>query len=361
MKQKLLFYTFSFFILLSLAMTSCSKDDDDEPMPSRSNAPFQIIVVFAPGQLGDKGYADDVIAGLNSLDDFDNNLGGDSLDVRFIAPRNLEDVRKWVASGSATDTYTKENYERRLLVLTEPYMVKLLPNIKDELKPTDELLIMKLEEDDIAQIAQLYSLGNHVHGLNIPASASARKFCQYIRRWVQNSNIPESQMIQIPVYRLYENTAYPYRDGMMEAIQQEMGGRVEFVSYGLSSMEDIGLFMQGSTQTMVEAAFEAAQSAQLSAESAGCPCVFVDLGAGNTGWDYYLLSQAYSLGSLWTLMLDAQEARRLNRFYISRHFGKALEDWVWDWMSKPVGTMEPQVTLDDAFYYKDNIFEIENP
>ena len=97
---------------------------------------------------------------------------------------------------------------------------------------------------------------------------------------------------------MYDNAEYPYRDEMMEAIQQEMGDDVEFVQIGLSSQVGEGIYMEGSTHTIVEAAFEAAQIAQFSAESSGCPFVIVDLGAGNTGWDYYLLSQSYSITPL---------------------------------------------------------------
>ena len=344
-------------LLTVMLVVACNKEDDNVPQSvSRQDAPFLITVMFAPGQLGDKGFADNLMEGVNALDDLDNLWGGDSLEVRFIAPRNLEDAQRWIKTSA--DSYSTQGYERRLLVLTEPYMVDMLSLVKDVLQPTDEVLMLKMDEEDIAQIAQQYSLGNHVHGLNISASAPTRKFCQYIHQWIKQTEIPESRLIQIPVYRLYENTAYPYRDGMMEAIQQEMGDAVEFVHIGLSSIEDIGIIMEGSTNTIVEAAFEAAQIAQFSAELSGCPFVLVDLGAGNTGWDYYLLSQAYSSSPLRTLMLDAQQASRLDRFYISRDFGMAFMEWVQEWMSKPAGTMAPQVTHHDEFYYKDNIFDI---
>lgn len=345
-------------LLTVMLVVACSKEDDNEPQPApRQDAPFLITVLFAPGQLGDKGYADNLMEGVNALDDLDNLWGGDSLEVRFIATRNLEDAQRWINTSS--DSYSTQGYERRLLVLTEPYMVDMLSLVKDVLRPTDEVLMLKMDEEDIAQIAQQYSLGNQIHGLNISASASTRKFCQYIHHWMENSQVPVPQLIQIPVYRLYENEAYPYRDEMMETIQQEMGDKVEFVHIGLSSIEGIGIIMDGSTNTIVGAAYEAAQIAQYSAEMSGCPFVLVDLGAGNTGWDYYLLSMAFTSSPLTTLMLDAQHASQLERFYISRDFGSALYDWVKEWMSKPVGTMVPQVTHYDEFYYRDNIYDLQ--
>lgn len=351
--------------LTVLLVIACSKEDggelqpsDNEPQPvAKQGAPFQIVVLFAPGQLGDKGYADNVMEGLNTIDDIDDNLGGDSLDIRFVAPRNMEDVRKHFSS---IDLYSSDDYERRLLVLTEPYMDYWLSYIRDELKPTDEVLMLKMNEEDIAQVAQQYSLGSRIHGLNISVAEPARRFCQYIHRWIEDTESPVPRVIQIPVFRLYENTAYPYRDGMMEAIQEEMGDVVQFVHIGLSSLADAGIYMEGSTQTMVEAAYEAAQIAQDVAESSGCPFVLVDLGAGNTGWDYYLLSQAFTgSGPLRTLMLDAQMVSRLNRNFISREFGTAFHEWVTDWMMRPVGAMDAQVTHEDEYYYRDNIYELE--
>lgn len=348
-------------LLLALTLaTACSKDEENESLPTppetEKKVPFLVNVMFAPGQLGDKGYADNVMEGVNALDALDDLLGGDSLDVHFIAPRNLEDAQRWMnTSGTA---YSSQNYKRRLLVLTEPYMTDLFNLIKDVLQPTDEVLILKMEKDDIAQVAQQFSLGNRVHGLNISASAPTRRFCQYIRHWIEHSEFPVPPFIQVPVYRLYEEVAYPYRDGMMEAIQQEMGDRIQFVHIGLSSLEDIGIVMDGSSQSMVEAAYEAAQIAQVSVQSSGCPFVLVDLGAGNAGWDYYLLSQAYSSSPLRTLILDAQQATRLDRFFINRKFGTALKEWVQDWMSKPAGAMVPQVTHSGDDYYTDNIYAI---
>ena len=342
-------------LLAVLLVAACSKNEDSDPQPDPSQtvkkAPLLMNVMFAPGQLGDKGYADNVMEGVNAL------WGNDSLEVRFIAPRNLEDAQRWIKTSATS--YSTEGYERRLLVLTEPYMTDLFNLVKDVLLPTDEVLILKMDEADINETARQFSLGSRVHGLNIPVTKPVRRFCQYIRHWAENSEVPVPPSVQIPVYRLFEDNAYPYRDGMMETIQQEMGDRVEFVHIGLGSLEDVGISMNGSSQSMVESAFEAAQIAQLSAESSGCPFVLVDLGAGNAGWDYYLLSQAYTASPLRTLILDAQRASRLDRFYISRHFGKALREWVREWMRKPAGAMPPQVTHDDALYYEDNIFSLD--
>jgi hypothetical protein len=51
---------------LSLCVTSC-KDDDDKSAPAQPKSRVQVTTVFAPGQLGDMGYADRVVEGLSTL------------------------------------------------------------------------------------------------------------------------------------------------------------------------------------------------------------------------------------------------------------------------------------------------------
>ncbi len=350
-----------YLLLLPLLLfLGCKKVDQPQPEPVKG-APIQIMVVFAPGQLGDKGYADNVMEGVNSLERFDQVMGTDSLDVAFISPFNVDDAKgslqEWAAAPA--NPFSGGDYERRLLVLTEPFMVGLLTFVKDKLRPTDEILLLKLEEEDIAQVATQFSLGNRVHGLNISAEEPVRRFCRYIR-WMEEL-FPDSSpgYYNIPVYRLYDNAEYPYRDGMAEAFQDEMGSAADLVQIGLSSQAGEGIYTGVATQTIVEAAFEAANVAQYVAEMSRCPYVLVDLGAGNAGWDYFLLGQKYTTNTLDTLMLDAEDAFGISRFYIRRKFGMAFMYWVYDWMDKAVGGMDAQVTHRDAFYIEDNIYDLD--
>lgn len=361
-------------IMLFAVCTLAGCSDDDEPTPDtqhptpdtqhptpKQGAPIQITVMFAPGQLGDRGYADNVMEGVNELDKWDDKLEKDTLDVRFISPFNVEDarssLRKWVET--TVNPFYQNEYERRLLVLTEPFLVVLLTDIKDLLRPTDEVLLLKLNEDDIAQIAKQFSLGNRVHGLNISASYPTRKFCALMYKYMETASDPRTNYLNIPIFRLYEKTQYPYRDEIAETVEMEMGDATQLTPIALSSMKGAGVYSQDSTLTIVEAAFEAANVTQNSAELTGCPFVIVDLGAGNTGWDYWLLGMRYTHLTLWTLMLDAKNAFGLRRFYINRKFGKALMYWVVEWAFKSVGEMDAQVTHYDDTFIEDNLYAFE--
>ena len=88
--------------LTVLLIAACSKNDDNEPQPEpKTKAPFLVNVMFAPGQLGDKGFADNVMEGVNALDDLDNLWGGDSIEVRFIACWCSQSHTWWICLTSS--------------------------------------------------------------------------------------------------------------------------------------------------------------------------------------------------------------------------------------------------------------------
>lgn len=74
-------------LLTASCLVSCSKDDDEsqsEPVTVRKSAPLQVMVVFAPGQLGDNAYADGVFEGLKLIDVAFEKGDNDTLDVNYI-------------------------------------------------------------------------------------------------------------------------------------------------------------------------------------------------------------------------------------------------------------------------------------
>ena len=75
MKTKICLIT----LLAAVLFVGC-KSDDDEPTPSKPTETthrVQIMTVFAPGQLGDLGYADRVMRGVSTLkkSDSDDEIG----------------------------------------------------------------------------------------------------------------------------------------------------------------------------------------------------------------------------------------------------------------------------------------------
>ena len=349
-------------ILLILLLASCSKESANNELPEQTaGASLQIMAVFAPSQLGDKGFADSVMEGLNAIEAHDDTLGVDSIDVCYISPLDAQDalrsLERW--AGSVARLFSTGEYERRLLILTEPYMADWLKEISGSLRPTDEVLFLKSNEDDIRQISGKYSLGTRAHGLNISASESAGKFSKYILRWMKNNGMTAVNGSEINVFRLYDREEYSYRDDMVETLRRELGDSVVFREVAMVGLKDSAGNVMNTTQDMAESAYDIAFYSGLYCETLGFPYVLVDLGAGNNGWDYYLMSNSWN--GIYTLILDAKKSYRLDRYYIYRNFGLAVNDWVHEWKQEPVGEMDIQITHYDNRYYEDNIFQIEEP
>ena len=118
-----------------LLTASCSKDDDKpQPVnpPVAAGARLQVMMVFAPGQLGDGGYADGLLQGVSALQLPEAMKSWtDTIDVHFISLYSVADTRQALKNWAATAAHPfyESTYERRLLVLTEPYMTAWLADV----------------------------------------------------------------------------------------------------------------------------------------------------------------------------------------------------------------------------------------
>ena len=190
-----------------LIVLSCSKQpaqpqQPEQPAAEATGAPMQVMALFGPGQLGDNGYADSVMSGLYSLKREGTLPDADSLDVRFISADTYTETNNQLASWlkNSSNPFYGKPYKRRLVVITEPYMLEWFDELYAQLGDTDEVLVLKMNEDDVRIAAEDYVLGERIHGLNISAAASARAFCRYMkgfsplplkpRRWSRPSSGP---------------------------------------------------------------------------------------------------------------------------------------------------------------------------
>ena len=350
-------------LLLVAIVAGCSKDEDSPQPESHKSTPFQMMVVFSPGQLGDKGYADGVMNGMSLLNTIEHSQGADSLNVRFIAPNNREEARvslkSWAAD--ANDQFYGGEYQRRLLVLTEPYMISWLADITASLRPVDEVLLMKVNEDDVKAAATQYGLGNRLHGLNISVAASIRKFCRYMEHYISYMNEAGANinLNYVPTYRLYDPATTVYRDSIAETLAEELGNTPKYSTTALSSEAGDGIYNIQYNTSAIELAYSTAAIVSEMSKAVGLSFAIVDLGAANAGWDYYMLGHG-SETNLITLMLDANETKGVSRFYINRQFDMALANWGHDWLHSDVGTMSQQTTLISDFWCVDNIPVINN-
>lgn len=350
-------------VLLGLCWNAMScRDDADEPVPVPAPTPdkgatHQMMVVFAPGQLGDNGYADNIMSGINRLNQTDTDSEEDSLNVGFMATYDMDDLetalKDW-ATTPAVPFYHGE-FQRRLLVLTEPYLAPLLRNTAPLLRPEDEVLLLKVNEEDVETIAEQYGLGSRVHGLNISAATSARNYCALMRSIVENLRKYGEEILldTIAYFRLYDTQKVTYRDSIYETLQEEFGTTSNIITTSVGSQANTDIYSVEQGSSLIEWAFNMANAMQRRYKAGGAAFAFVDLGAGNAGWDYFLLGIS-SLDCYDILMLDVPEALDLGRFRIQRQFGEALLRWSSDWARTPVAEMPLQVTHCNRQYCDDD-------
>jgi hypothetical protein len=328
-------YTKILFLLLALGMMAACSSDNDEPEAVQPVARVQIMTVFAPGQLGDQGYADRVMKGVNTL--MKDDAGLDSVEVNFIASYDVETtcamMADWVGRRASVLDGTPNS--RRLLVLTEPYMVKWIADMKNQLTANDEVLLLKADANDVEAAAQTLGMTGRVHGLNISAASAVRHFEEARKAYYEA--IGENE-IETNMMRLYTDSVVNYRDSICETIM-EMSPDIDYVP-GFHIFDQGGVVYSTEFQ---ETAFQTAYSlcglmSWLAAISESRLFTIVDLGSANSGAEFFLMGSNEDMRVI-MVMLDGESNTALHRFAIIRDFDRALDGWTQQWLRQPLGTM----------------------
>ena len=328
---------------------SCSKKAvlPEEPDVQETGATLQVMALFAPGQLGDNGYADAVMGGLYSLKKEGTLPDASSVDVCFISTdtyrETLNQLSAWLKKTD--NPFYGKTYEHRLVVITEPYMLEWFDDLYSQFRETDEFLVLKVSGEDVRKAAEDYALGEKLHGLNISAAASAQAFCDYMK-----ATRPEEKTL--PFFRLYSEQIVSHRDSLYEVFSRELGGKNSVYLTPLSTEASEGIFSSTYETTALESAFQWANMMQVAFNEELNSFAVVDLGAANTGWDYFLMDAPEK--SFTSLLLDARTMSLASRFIITRDFGKALSQWFVRWAR---GDKMPAMEVHGAWdgYCTDNI------
>lgn len=332
------------FLFFAILLTSCNRNEIIQPQfretGSNTGAPLQIMVVFAPGQLGDRGYADQVMKGIDQLKQFNRTAKSDTLDVEFISnpdfTSTLQSLKEWVTNP--VNPYYGNLYERRLLVLTEPYMMTWMDDtVCTSLRTADEVLVLKTDESDISTAAARYGLGCRLHGLNISAAASVRRF---IRWWNLYSGFYEEPLYpKMNLFRLYDDDIAFHRDSIYEVLSEELPAMGIMLSDSCYFDDNEQFYSTTNPQVLMESGYATAHACMSAFRTNGTDVFsIVDFGSANIGWDYYLIGHNRNL-ELQIMILDAEPVFDLNRFAVVRRFSDAMALWGESWSHSAVGEM----------------------
>lgn len=331
----------TYFILLSLmVLAACHKSDDDivEPDPPQPKAArVEMMTIFAPGQLGDGGYADRVMKGVILLE----NSTADSLDVDFIASYDVPSTQQSIKSWMQSDTTSK--YSRRLLVLTEVFMANWVAEFKDLIPANMEILLLKANSEDVASAAKITGLDSRTYGLNISAASAVRHYLEARQFFFENvdSATPDHSII---VTRLYSDKVTIYRDSIIETLGEDSSINLSGAILDFTDNEG-ELFSSEYQMTAFEYAYSATSMFREISETFNAPAFFgvFDYAAAAKGADIFIMSNNADF-YMKVLMLDAEPNVETLRFCATRHFDTALDKWVTDWLGSIGNTMPSSTT-----------------
>jgi len=338
-------------LIALLLCFACSQEDEVLPQPGtpQPKPKYEIMIVFAPGQLGDKGYADDLMEAINLLTFESEYVKNDSIDVNFISPWSLASIEHslTVWASDAENPFEEGTYARRLLVLTESFMLPVLDHLKHLLRPTDEVLVLKVNDDDVRAAAETYGLGSRLHGLNISVANSMRRYCRFMGQYAQlmkQLTDEDVNLSRLVFHRLYDPHEVTYRDSIYETLTEELPDSTRLIITAVSNLQSEGLYAPESASTVIEAAYVLASLAQATFELTRVTFNIIDLGSGNSGWDYFRMGKSKENTSFHTLVIDGNDLPLASRCYVKRLFGMALISWTATWLANSVGSM-PRTTL----------------
>ncbi len=334
-KSKLLLA--SLLILATGWLTGCSNDDDEKAEEPALRARVQLMTVFAPGQLGDMGYADRVMKGVNTL--MKSEVAGDSLDVNFISSYDVESTKKQIAEW-AEEKASHVNgapYNRRLLVLTENIMVDWLADVKNMLRPSDEVLMLKVNEADVKAAEEKLDMPGRVHGLNISAASSIRKLEETREEYYKLNE--EEYKGGVNIMRLYSEELFNYRDSISQVLIEEKYEQVDSPAVLSVFQNEEEIYNKDKQSFAFQMTYSLCSGLLGFAETIDYKAfAIVDCGAANSGAEFFLIDSNAEKRVV-VLMLDADPNPDLNRFCITRHFDRALSKWTQLWLTKPKGDM----------------------
>ena len=325
---------------MSICLGSCGKDDDDSFMPEpQTGAHKQVMVVFAPDELSGKGYADRLLTAAYQLKDSVSSR--DSLDVDFISSLTLEttatDLEAWAMDS--TNAIYDNVYNRRLLVLAEPFLVPMLANIKQHLRPTDEVLVLKTTDEDLRQADDTLHLdmGNRLHAMSISAAEVTRSWLDY-RRWgLQVTGDEYAYSPKIMLLRSFPDSIYHYCDSIYETLIEEgLTNDSIDMQYLISTPEQLYYTLSALQATLIEISYLIAQGIQVEYSYSGeRKYAIIDLGMGNAAFKYHLMS-SQNVEVIDATMVNGDEQLGINCLY-----DVALKLWATRWLRQLPGTMPP--------------------
>lgn len=319
-----------FIVFLVLCVSGCQDHDDARSQEYLSKA-VQVTVVFYPGQVGDHGYADDLMEHVPQI----GRLGGADntydIDTQFFAydsrRETLNALRYWASHSE--NPFLGGRYQQRLLVLTDAREVAWLDSLMIE-NESDHLLLLNTAEGVVDSLAM--SWGDRVHALNVSITKEVATMCQYILR-SKDAGGENEEPEEVNVYRLAGS--YNTADSIGIVCQSVLSHDMKVCTKYMNELQEDSVSGKISyVQSLQYARFLADFYYKYNKDE----FLFIDGGSYNIVFDDLSPKEA---GMARTIFIDLNMGT--DNYCIRRQYGKALVDWISDWFRSASPTDMPCV------------------
>lgn len=314
-------------LLLLLIVGACHKED--ETLSVETVGETEICIFFAPNELGDFGYADQLLSVLYKLE---SSLTEDELKhtmLHFITESDSSILHRTLKDWNRLNVNlnTRKRYDRRLMILSHPMLLNMLEGTVPD--STSEVLVMNASNELFSQTPHREELGPRLHLLSISAAEAGRKFL----RMVEATQLKEWQeQKQIWLLQQFDDHS---------AMADSIG--IVCYEYIMTKPETMLLTLakytlEKGTITLGDA-YKIAHMLPLGQSESDFGC-FTLCGWGKHNAAISSLIMSKGLGDTQVTFLDTDIPTLDNICHnIIRHYDRALLDWLQRWLKAEPATM----------------------
>lgn len=311
--------------LLLLPLASCSNDDSPSDNEAPAAVPYQVTLVFEPGELGDNS-TNDLLLG--EFTDFASSHK-DRVATQFISlpttAATAQAVKDWCSSS-----YDSTPYEHRLLILSTPALASMLRSL--QLRPTDHVLLLSTPLADAKKVGP----AGHTHVMNISLADGVNRFLDRVYRYYcQFYDLFDPSEIHDGPFRIYHLNDVSYADSVSEAVHK----RFPTMADGEEGIYEVNMNTADAPITDTHDAAYLLASSLFDADGnidgftdngIWQSAAIVSLGTANQSFDYFFFSHRKSIGNL----IVGEPTNVDSRCdFVSPHY--PLKAWLESWTSAP--------------------------
>lgn len=317
-------------VALLLTLGACDKDGDKQSAVTGSLPEAEVCIVFAPGELGDQGYADRLLTGLFQFEKQMAGHGRYLVRTRYVSVNDVHAVQSELQNWARQNVspFTHKVYERRLLVLSDPLLLDMFDNAP--VAVNDEVLLTNVSNQLFGQAPWMAGMGQRLHLLSISAAEAARKFCRMVDK---SETVSPSTQKQLWLLKEMEDVNASADSIGVELLSHlENNGEYQFVSL---SKKEYG----HNNNISLSDAYTYAHLFPFGVSVEDYSCYLI-CGWGGLNVALSSMIAAKDLGSTQATFLDTDYIALNGVCHtIIRHYDRALLQWLQRWIETPAASM----------------------